>query len=33
MLGEAHKTLTYFWSLQTVLLRIIQKGWHVVIKF
>lgn len=32
MVEEGTQTLTYFWSLQTVLLGIIQKGWHVVIK-
>lgn len=30
---EEKEILTYFWSLQTVLFRVVQKGGHVVIEF
>lgn len=30
---EKKRTLTYFGSLQAVLFRVVQKGWHVIIQF
>lgn len=30
---EKKEILTYFWSLQTVLFGVVQKGGHVIIQF